>query len=191
MPTADDLHCINLDSIIVDYHWQCVHVTLSLETASQCVFVARLYNARSRADCLAARAVPISLDRPGVACSHKFKGSSLQSTDWGGVRLPMQAEAGGTSHRHQVSGPRGCHVLLPHFPRCSLVPYTELVPPWRAVRQQVIERGCVLLQRQGEAGGTSHRHPVSCPRGCRALRPHFPRCSLGAFCLTGVDMASG
>jgi hypothetical protein len=39
----------------------------------------------------------------------------------------------------------------------------------------------VRLPRQAEAGDTSHRHPVSGPRGCRALPRHFPRCSLGAF----------
>ena len=27
---------------------------------------------------------------------------------------------------------------------------------------------------------------MSCPRGCRALPPHFPRCSLGAFRLSPV-----
>ena len=37
--------------------------------------------------------------------------------------------------------------------------------------------------------GTSHRHPVSGPRGCRALPPHFPRCSLGAFRRIGAAMA--
>jgi hypothetical protein len=47
------------------------------------------------------------------------------------------------------------------------------------------------LPRQAEAGGTSHRHPVSGPRGCRALPLHFPRCSLGALRRIGAAMASG
>ena len=38
----------------------------------------------------------------------------------GGVRLPRQAEDGGTFHRHTVSGPRGCRALPLHFQRCSL-----------------------------------------------------------------------
>jgi len=67
-----------------------------------------------------------------------------------------------------------------------------LPPNWRGhgeVRRQALERGGVRLPRQANAGGTSHRHPVSCPRGCRALPPHFPRCSLGAF-QCGLKLAS-
>ena len=60
------------------------------------------------------------------------------------------------------------------------VPSAKLAPPWR-MRRQALERGGVRLPRQANAGGTSHRPPVSCPRGCHALPPHFPRCSLGAF----------
>jgi len=52
-------------------------------------------------------------------------------------------------------------------------------------------RGGLRLPRQAEAGGTSHRHPVSGPRGCRALPLHFPRCSLGALRRIGAAMASG
>ena len=55
---------------------------------------------------------------------------------------------------------------------------------WQGSRRKAPERGGVRLPRQAEAGGTSHRHPVSGPRGCRALPPHFPRCSLGAFRLS-------
>jgi hypothetical protein len=55
----------------------------------------------------------------------------------------------------------------------------------------VPERGGVRLPRQAEAGGTSHRHPVSGSRGCRALPPHFPLCSLGVFRRIGAAMASG
>ena len=57
---------------------------------------------------------------------------------------------------------------------------------WQGSRWQAPERGGVRLPRQAEAGGTSHRHPVSGPRGCCALPPHFPRCSLGAFRLSPV-----
>ena len=57
---------------------------------------------------------------------------------------------------------------------------------WQWSRWQAPERGGLRLPRQAEAGGNSHRHPVSCPRGCRALPPHFPRCSLGAFRLFPV-----
>ena len=49
---------------------------------------------------------------------------------------------------------------------------------WQGSRRKAPERGGVRLPRQAEAGGTSHRHPVSGPR---ALPPHFRRCSLGAF----------
>ena len=51
---------------------------------------------------------------------------------------------------------------------------------WRRCRRQAPERGSARRPRQAEAGGTSHRHPVRCPRGCRALPPHFSQCSLGA-----------
>ena len=60
---------------------------------------------------------------------------------------------------------------------------------WQGSRRKAPERGGVRLPRQAEAGGTSHRHPVSGPRGCRALPPHFPRCSLGAF-QCGLMLAS-
>ena len=60
---------------------------------------------------------------------------------------------------------------------------------WQGSRRKAPERGGVRLPRQAEAGGTSHRHPVSGPRGCRALPPHFPRCSLGAF-QCGLKLAS-
>jgi hypothetical protein len=53
------------------------------------------------------------------------------------------------------------------------------------------ERGGVRPPLQAEAGGTSHRHQVSGPRGCRALPLHFPRCSLGALRRNGAAMASG
>jgi hypothetical protein len=43
-----------------------------------------------------------------------------QAFEKGGVRLPGQAEAGGTFSRHKVSGDQGCCALPPHFPRCSL-----------------------------------------------------------------------
>jgi hypothetical protein len=62
---------------------------------------------------------------------------------------------------------------------------------WQGRRWQAPERGGVRLPRQVEAGGTSHRHPVSGPRGCRALPLHFPRCSLGALRRIGAAMASG
>ena len=62
---------------------------------------------------------------------------------------------------------------------------------WQGSRWQAPERGGLRLPRQAEAGGTSHRHPVSGPRGCRALPLHFPRCSLGALRRIGTAMASG
>ena len=62
---------------------------------------------------------------------------------------------------------------------------------WQWSRWQAPERGGLRLPRQAEAGGTSHRHPVSGPRGCRALPLHFPRCSLGALRRIGAAMASG
>ena len=108
-----------------------------------------------------------------------WQGSRRKAPERGGVRLPRQAEAGGTSHRHPVSGPRGCRALPPHFPRCSLGAFRRIGAAMAEVRRQALERGGVRLPRQANAGGTSHRHPVSCPRGCRALPPHFPRCSLG------------
>jgi hypothetical protein len=118
-----------------------------------------------------------------------WQGSRRKAPERGGVRLPRQAEAGGTSHRHPVSGPRGCRALPPHFPRCSLGAFRRIGAAMAKVRRQVLERGGVRLPRQANAGGTSHRHPVSCPRGCRALPPHFPRCSLGAF-QCGLMLAS-
>jgi hypothetical protein len=45
---------------------------------------------------------------------------------------------------------------------------------------------CGCRGKRRLARGTSHRHPVSCPRGYRALPIHFPRCSLGAFRLSPV-----
>jgi hypothetical protein len=48
MPTAADLRGIGLGSLITEDHWPRVHVTLSLETASECTFVARLYAAADR-----------------------------------------------------------------------------------------------------------------------------------------------
>ena len=60
---------------------------------------------------------------------------------------------------------------------------------WQGSRRKAPERGGVRLPRQVAAGGTSRRHPVSGPRGCRALPPHFPRCSLGAFRRIGAAMA--
>jgi hypothetical protein len=91
--------------------------------------------------------------------------------------------SGGWGHIPQTPGewapglPRPAAAFSAVLPGC-------LPPNWRGhgeVRRQALERGGVRLPRQANAGGTSHRHPVSCPRGCRALPPHFPRCSLGAF----------
>ena len=58
------------------------------------------------------------------------------------------------------------------------------------VDAQAPERGSERLPQQAEAGGTSHKHPVRCFRGCRALPPHFSQCSLGAP-VPGAVMAAG
>jgi hypothetical protein len=51
VPTAADLRGIGLDSLIDEDHWSRVHVTLSLETESECAFVARLYADTSDTQC--------------------------------------------------------------------------------------------------------------------------------------------
>jgi len=61
----------------------------------------------------------------------------------------------------------------------------------RALKSGKRLSGGARLTRQAEAGGTSHRHPVSGPRGCRALPPHFPQCSICAFRRICAAMASG
>ena len=60
VPTAADLGWISLASLIAIDHWPRVHVTLSLETASECAFVARLYAAADPAEC------PASLPEAGI-----------------------------------------------------------------------------------------------------------------------------
>ncbi len=45
VPTADDLRVIELETLIATDFWQRVHITVSLETQSACMFVARLYRA--------------------------------------------------------------------------------------------------------------------------------------------------
>ena len=64
------------------------------------------------------------------------------------------------------------------------------VPEQQGSRRQAHERGSVRLPRQAKAVGTSHRHPVSGPRDCRALPPHFPRCSLGFLTRSELGIAS-
>ena len=86
----------------------------------------------------------------------------------------------------------GVRLLAADAPRGKHAPTAVHGTRSRAVQaRQAPERGGERLTRQAEAGGTSHRHPVSGPRGCRALPPHFPWCSLGAFRRICADMASG
>ena len=49
---------------------------------------------------------------------------------------------------------------------------------------------CGMCPQPPLAAAVAHRPTqVSGPRGCRALPPHFPRCSLGAFRRIGAAMA--
>jgi hypothetical protein len=43
MPSAAELQSIGLQGLVVDDHWRCVHVTISLETEAPCQFKAHLY----------------------------------------------------------------------------------------------------------------------------------------------------
>ena len=58
---------------------------------------------------------------------------------------------------------------------CCIIFRTRTEGAWQGSRRHAPEWGSVQLPRQAKAGGTSHRHLVRCPRGCRALPPHFPR----------------
>ena len=109
-----------------------------------------------------------------------------QAPERGGVRLPRQAEAGGTSHRHPVSGPRGCRALLPHFPRCSLGALRRSGAAMASGEAASAGAGrCVAAAARG---GWGHliQTPGEWASGLRALPPHFLRCSLGAFRLRPV-----
>ena len=94
---------------------------------------------------------------------------------------------------HSDRNPESLYCSLHEFWRWTLLRIIIIFQAqgdWQGSRWQAPERGGLRLPRQAEAGGTSHRHPVSGPRGCCALQLHFPRCSLGALRI-GAAMASG
>jgi hypothetical protein len=191
VPTAAELRGIGLNSLIADDHWQRVHVTISLETAGACAFVARLYRAGSTAECPAASVAPNAV--PNAARSGLERAGCRLQTDAAGVRTPY-AEC-------QVEVPLGMQdlgVAVRPEPGCALGTSDSLVVwlrPHTALYScptgQFLdaEGVCVNCQEPGaQASQSSQSH--QCPQcalgerlaGCPALeqRCECVECTEGA-----------
>jgi hypothetical protein len=145
VPTAADLRGLGLDSLIDEDHWSRVHVTLSLETESECAFAARLYAGASDTQC------PDSVQQHGigrVGCRLETSGAH--------VRVPYS--------ECQLEVPLGLNVgvAVRPEPNCSLGANDSLVV-W--LRPHTARSSCPSGQFRDAEGECENCHDLEASEG--------------------------